>query len=254
MNKIILGDCLKAMYKIDDNSIDMILCDMPYGTTACKWDAIIDLNKMWDHYKRIIKSNGAIVLTASQPFTTILISSNIKMFKYCWYWDKINAGSFVTAKYRPLSVFEDVCIFSNNNNRVNYFPIMERAKTKYKRLRNAQYKRKEDNSNAMQSGVFKVSKNHNESLRYPKNRLVYNNRVGELNALKRIHPTQKPVKLFEYLIKTYTKKNELVLDNCAGSGTTGIACLNLKRKFILIEKDKEYYNVMRKRLKDYMKG
>ena len=247
-SKIIHGDCLVEMQKIPDKSIDMILADLPYGTTACKWDEIIPFEPLWKQYNRIIKDNGAIVLTASQPFTTALISSNIENFKYCWYWDKINSGGFATAKYKPLSVFEDICIFSKNNNKINYYPQMVLAKEKNKRPRNNTYKRKDINSQGMASGIFKTSKNHNENLRYPKNRLVYNNRVGELNALNRLAPTQKPVELFEYLIKTYTNEGDIVLDNVAGSGTTGVACINLNRDFILIEKELNYYEIIKERL------
>jgi len=242
------GDCLELMPLIPDESIDMILCDLPYGTTACKWDSILPLDKLWHEYNRIIKPDGVILLTASQPFTTTLISSNLKGFKYCWYWDKLNAGSFATAKYKPLSVFEDVCIFSKNGCKTKYFPIMEQAEEKNKRPRDRQYERKDDNSNGMGSGIFKTSDNHNEDLRYPKNRLIYNNRVGELNALNRLHPTQKPVALFEYLIRTYTNENEIVLDNTAGVFTTAIACLNTNRKYIVMEKEKEYYNKGIKRI------
>jgi len=242
------GDCLEVMKSITDGSIDMILCDLPYGTTACKWDSILPLDKLWDEYNRIIKPDGVILLTASQPFTTTLISSNLKGFKYCWYWDKLNAGSFATAKYKPLSVFEDVCIFSKNGGKTKYFPIMEQSEEKNKRPRDKQYERKDDNSNGMGSGIFKTSDNHNEDLRYPKNRLVYNNRVGELNALNRLHPTQKPVALFEYLIKTYTNEGEKVLDNCAGSGTTAIACINTNRNYILIEKEQKYFDVINERI------
>ena len=129
------GDCLVEMGKIADKSVDMILCDLPYGTTACSWDSVIPFEPLWKHYERVIKDNGAIVLTASQTFTTVLINSNFKGFKYCWYWDKVNAGSFATAKYKPLSVFEDVCVFSKNGIKTNYFPIMEIAKNENKRPR-----------------------------------------------------------------------------------------------------------------------
>ena len=246
-----LGDCLELMPLIADESIDMILCDLPYGTTACKWDSILPLDKLWKEYNRIIKPDGVILLTASQPFTTILISSNLKGFKYCWYWDKLNAGSFATAKYKPLSVFEDVCIFSKNGGKTKYFPIMEQAEEKNKRPRDRQYERKDDNSNGMGSGIFKTSDNHNEDLRYPKNRLIYDNRVGELNALNRLHPTQKPVEMFAYLIKTYTNENDIVLDNTAGSFTTAIACLQTNRKYIVMEKEKEYYNKGLKRILEW---
>jgi len=249
INEIYLGDCLELMPKhVEDKSIDMIFCDLPYGTTACKWDSVIDLDRLWSEYNRVIKDNGAIVLFSSQPFTTTLISSNIKAFKFCWYWDKINSGGFATAKHKPLSVFEDICVCSKSGNKIKYYPIMELAEEKNKRPRNKTYKRKEDNSQGMASGNFKTSKTHNENLRYPKNRLVYNNRVGELNALNRLHPTQKPLSLIEYMIKTYTNEGDLILDNTCGSGTTGLGAKNLKRDYIMMEQDPKYYEIACKRV------
>lgn len=240
---LIHADCFDVFPYIADKSVNLILCDLPYGTTACKWDSILPLDKLWNEYNRIIKQDGVILLTASQPFTTTLISSNFKGFKYCWYWDKVNAGSFATAKYKPLSVFEDVCVFSKNGGKTKYFPIMEQAEEKNKRPRDKEYIRKDDNSNGMGSGIFKTSYNHNEDLRYPKNRLIYNNRVGELNSLNRLHPTQKPLELMKYLIKTYSNEDDVVMDNCMGSNTTGLACKELNRQYIGIEKDKNYYDV-----------
>lgn len=251
MTNLIHGDCLEEMKDITDGSIDAIITDPPYGTTACKWDSVIDFGLMWEQLNRIIKPNGAVVLFASQPFTTTLISSNIKAFKFCWYWDKVNSGGFVTAKHKPLSVFEDICVFSKNGNKIKYHPIMELAQEKNKRPRNKTYKRTEDNSQGMASGNFKTSKTHNENLRYPKNRLVYNNRVGELNALKRFHPTQKPIALMEYLIKTYTNESETVLDFTMGSGTTGVAAKKLNRNFIGIEQDKKYFDIATNRIKQW---
>jgi site-specific DNA-methyltransferase (adenine-specific) len=248
INKVYLGDCLEIMPSIPDKSIDMILCDLPYGTTACKWDTIIPFEPLWKEYKRVIKDNGAIVLTASQPFTSALVMSNIKMFKYCWYWNKQNAGNFATAKYKPLSVIEDICVFAKG--RINYLPIMSNAKAENKRPRDKVYDLPICSSVGMASGKLKTSKNHDENLRYPHNILVYNNRADELNALNRLHPTQKPVALFEYLIKTYTNEGDLVLDNCAGSGTTGVACKNLNRNYILIEKEPKYYDIILKRLSE----
>tara|TARA_R110000772_G_scaffold104671_1_gene206149 strand:+ start:257 stop:1030 length:774 start_codon:yes stop_codon:yes gene_type:complete len=245
---LILGECLEEMKNIKEGSIDAIITDPPYGTTACKWDSVIDFGLQWEQLNRIIKPNGAIVLFGTQPFTSALIMSNIKGFKFCWYWDKVNSGSFATAKYRPLSVFEEVCIFSKNGNRINYYPLMELAEDKNKRPRNKTYNRKENNSQDMSSGVFKASKSHNENLRYPKNRLTYNNRTGELNSLNRSHPTQKPIALMEYLIKTYTKENETVLDFTMGSGSTGVAAKNLNRNFVGIEQDEKYFKIATERI------
>lgn len=238
------------MKTIPDKSIDAIITDPPYGTTACKWDSVIDFDLMWEQLNRIIKPNGAIVLFGSEPFSSHLRMSNIKNYKYDWIWYKMNAGGFATAKYKPLSVFESVCIFSKNGNRINYYPIMELAEDKNKRPREKTYKRKAENSQSMSSDNFKYSKTHNENLRYPQNILTYNNRVGELNSLNRVHPTQKPVLLMEYLIKTYTKENETVLDFTMGSGSTGVACKNTNRNFIGIEQDENYFNIAQQRIKE----
>ena len=248
--KLYKGDCLEVMKTISDKSIDAIITDPPYGTTACKWDSVIDFYLMWEQLNRIIKPNGAIVLFGSEPFSSHLRMSNIKNYKYDWIWDKMNAGGFVTAKYKPLSVFESVCIFSKNGNRTNYYPIMELAENKNKRPREKTNRRKAENSQSMSSGYFKCSKTHNENLRYPQNILTYNNRVGDLNSLNRVHPTQKPVLLMEYLIKTYTNENETVLDFTMGSGTTGVACKNTNRNFIGIEMDENYFNIAQKRIKE----
>ena len=236
------------MKNIDDKSIDMILCDLPYGTTACKWDIVIPFEPLWAEYNRIIKDNGCIALFGSEPFSSYLRMSNIKNYKYDWYWNKINSGGFATAKYKPLSVVEQVLIFGKR--KINYYPIMEVAEEKNKRPRDKVYKRQDSNSQGMSSGEFKTSKTHNENLRYPKNLVTYNNRIGELNSLNRLHPTQKPVALFEYLIKTYTNENELILDNCMGSGTTAVACINTNRNYIGFEKDTVYCDLANKRIEN----
>ena len=204
-------DCLEGMKLIPDKSVDMILCDLPYGTTACKWDTIIPFEPLWQQYKRIIKDNGAIVLTASQPFTSALVMSNIKNFKYCWYWNKTVAGNPLIAKYRPMGIFEDVCIFGKN--KINYYPIMEDAKQKNIRPL-SKSKKKTDLLNGIKSGEFRPSDNYNPLKRFPKNEIIISSRNKECNQLNRNHPTQKPVALLEYLIKTYTNEDMLVLDNC----------------------------------------
>ena len=232
-NKIIQGDCLEVMPNIPDKSIDMILCDLPYGTTACKWDTIIPFEPLWKEYKRIIKDNGAIVLTASQPFTSALVMSNIKMFKYCWTWDKITAKGHLVAKIRPMQQTEDVLVFGKN--KINYYPIMvDRPKNKIEIGTEC--------SRTEIMGGKSVGYTKKYIQWYPKTILKFKTERG-------LHPTQKPVALFEYLIKTYTNEGDLVLDNCAGSGTTGVACKNLGRDYILIEKDKEYVEIARKRIK-----
>lgn len=239
INKIHNGDCLELMHQIDDKSIDMILCDLPYGTTACKWDSVIPFEPLWAHYKRIIKDNGAIVLTASQPFTSALVMSNIKMFKYCLVWNKDLCKNPGLAKIRPLPSFEDICIFGKN--RIIYNPQMETG-SPYKDVRNKPTNIL--NGNEHKYGFCGNTVNViNTGTRYPKSVITIRNA-----NIKGQHPTQKPVALFEYLIKTYTNEGELVLDNCAGSGTTGIACKNTNRNFILMEKDVDYFNIAKTRV------
>ncbi len=234
INKVYLGDCLEIMPSILDKSIDMILCDLPYGTTACKWDTIISLESLWKEYKRIIKGNGAIVLTASQPFTSILVTSNIKWFKYCWVWNKAKAANYVNAKLQPLKIHEDIVVFCNGN---KYIP----QKTQGKFRKKGGYTVNREVAIA-QNPTFEFNDTY-----YPKSILDFSVAGNQDSTL---HPTQKPVALFEYLIKTYTNEGDLVLDNCAGSGTTGVACMNLKRNYILIEKEPKYYEIILKRLSE----
>jgi len=236
MNEILNGDCLELMNYISDSSIDMILCDLPYGTTACKWDTVIPFDKLWAQYERVIKPNGAIVLTASQPFTTVLINSNLKMFKYCWIWNKRFAGNFVLAKYQPQKIHEDICVFSKKTHQ--YIPQMA--------IRDKPIKM---GKNRSESGSVNLSKAKDEytgkvyTKKYPESIIEHNVRVG-----RGLHPTQKPVALFEYLIKTYTNAGDLVLDNCAGSGTTAIACINTNRNYIVMEQDEKYFDIMKARI------
>lgn len=234
IDTIIQGDCLEVMPSIPDKSIDMILCDLPYGTTACKWDTIIPFEPLWEQYKRIIKDNGAIVLTGSQPFTSALVMSNIKWFKYCWTWDKITAKGHLVAKIRPMQQTEDVLVFGKQ--KINYYPIMtNRPQNKIKTT--SEIKRTE-----IMGGKSKGYKKTYTQW-YPKTLLKFKVERG-------LHPTQKPVALFEYLIKTYTNEVDLVLDNCIGSGTTAVACINLKRHFIGIEKEPKYVEIARNRIKN----
>ena len=229
------GDCLEVMKGIKDKSVDMILADLPYGTTACKWDTIIPFEPLWEQYKRIIKDNGAIVLTASQPFTSALVMSNIKMFKYCWVWDKKKPGAIGIAKYQPLRYTEDIVVFSKKTTR--YFPQMvNREKVKVSR----NYKHSEINAPSLKE----MSENKEYTQKFPSNIIE----VSNANQNNKLHPTQKPVALFEYLIKTYTNEGDLVLDNTAGSGTTGVACKNLNRNFILIEQDEKYCDIIKERV------
>ena len=240
INTIIQGDCLEVMPKIPDKSIDMILCDLPYGTTACKWDTIIPFEPLWEQYKRIIKDNGAIVLTASQPFTSALVMSNVKMFKYEWVWDKKTGLGFLDAKYRPLKSHENVLVFGNggvsNGSKIpmKYNPQGVIPSEKVKK-NNVKYEGLHSNPSKLE---YKET-----GTNYPKSIQTFSKDNG-------LHPTQKPVALFEYLIKTYTNEGDLVLDNCAGSGTTAIACINTKRNYILIEKEKKYCEIAQKRIDD----
>ena len=238
LNQIICGDCLEVMKDMPDKSVDMILCDLPYGTTACKWDTIIPFEPLWEQYKRLIKDNGAIVLTASQPFTTSLIASNMQMFKYCWIWDKKFAGNFVNTKIAPLKTYEDVVVFGSG--KIKYFPQMTKRDKPIKSGKRA-------NSRHI-SGTDEVTIYQAEQkiydTKYPTAIINIPRRVGEKVA----HPTQKPVALFEYLIKTYTNEGEIVLDNCIGSGTTAVAALNTGRFFIGIEKEPKYVEIARQRL------
>ena len=249
--KLYQGDCLEVMKDIPDRSVDMILCDLPYNLVASKWDILIPFDKLWECYKRIIKDDGAIVLFGTQPFTTDLINSNRKWFRHINYWNKENCGNFAIAKYRPLAVVEEIVVFSNG--KLTYNPQMVQAEDKNKRPRKNGSKTKEDSTQSISSGYNRVSKTHNENLRFPKNLLTYNNRKGELNSTKRLHPTQKPVDLLEWLIKTYTNECETVLDNCMGSGSTGVACANTNRKFIGIELEENYFNIAKERIENTYK-
>jgi site-specific DNA-methyltransferase (adenine-specific) len=221
--KLYLGDCLEIMKDIPNKSIDCIICDLPYGATWQKWDNIISFDEIWKHYNRIIRDNGAIVLFASQPFTTKLINSNIKNFKYVWYWIKNIKGNYLNAKRQPLRQVEEIAVF----NKHNYFP----------------QGLKEFNKMGRRGGGARITLQNykdewfQENTNYPSNILYY-----DLDKDK-FHPTQKPVGLLEYLIKTYTNEGEVVLDNCMGSGSTGVACMNTNRKFIGIELDEKYFDI-----------
>lgn len=231
MIKLINDDCLNAMKHIPDNSIDMILCDLPYGTTACRWDTIIPFESLWKEYKRIIKNNGAIVLFSKQPFTTELIHSNLKDFKYTLVWEKDNHDNPLMAKKRFLNVTEDINIFYKKQCTYNPQGIIKINKlTKQGRGESLSQKNK------------RKTEYLQEYTNYPKNILKFK------RDLPNIHPTQKPVALLEYLIKTYTNEGDLVLDNCMGSGSTGVACINTKRNFIGIELDEKYFKIAKDRI------
>ena len=230
------GDCLERMKEIPDGSVDLILTDPPYGTTACKWDSVIPLEPMWEQLKRIIKPNGAIVMTASQPFTTILIASNMRDFKYCWVFEKSLPVGHGYAKYRPMSNHEDIVVFCDGT--TTYNPQMtSREKTRV-------YTRKEASLSGSSSMVSHDGKTRTLNGKYP----VTIQRFNTSNQKEKVHPTQKPVALMEYLIKTYTNEKETVLDFTMGSGTTGVACENLNRNFIGIEKDETYFKIAQDRI------
>ena len=244
INTVLQGDCLELMKGIPDKSIDMILCDLPYGTTACKWDTIIPFEPLWEQYKRIIKDNGAIVLTASQPFTSIAVMSNLEMFKYSWIYKKRCASNFAQAKYAPMKEHEDVLVFARG--KVNYYPIKEeRQGSGAERVKHSFSEATRHKSGEFVGAMSGEFNEMADELRYPSSVQEFNNRASGDRGL---HPTQKPVALFEYLIKTYTNEGDLVLDNCAGSGTTGVACKNTGRNYILIEKEQEYVDIINKRL------
>ena len=234
------GDCLELMKDIPDKSIDMILCDLPYGTTACKWDNVIPFEPLWEQYNRIIKDNGAIVLFGREPFTSKLITSNIKNYKHKWVWNKKQSGSYFNAKYMPLQIDEDIIVFCKL--KVKYYPIMRRGKMRKK----GGSKKQNQIANRLKTEYYTYS-----DLYYPTNILQIANCS---NRSKNVHPTQKPVALLEYLIKTYTNENETVLDNCMGSGSTGVACINTNRNFIGIELDEDYFNIAKDRIEDAGKG
>ena len=236
MNQIQIkrGDCLGLMKEIPDKSIDMILCDLPYGTTKNKWDSVIPLNKLWKQYERIIKDNGAIVLFSQMPFSAELVHSNLKLFKYEWIWQKDNGTGFLNAKKMPLKIHENILVFYKKLPLYN--PQMRTGFKPYK----CKQGRHSTNYGAYEQGHITESNGE----RYPIDIIKYKKDSG-------LHPTQKPVELLEYLIKTYTNEGETVLDNCMGSGSTGIACINTNRNFIGYELDEHYFQIAKERLEQH---
>lgn len=249
--KLYNGDCLEIMDKLiaDGVKVDAIICDPPYGTTACKWDSVIPLDKMWERLNKLIKPNGAIVLFGSQPFTSKLIHSNLKNFKHQWIWNKNSAGNMLVAKYQPLKIEEEIIVFTGKGEKVNYYPILtvnNRDRTKEKPS-----EKRSDMFSGIKSGKFFITNNNKKvTQKYPKNIINISAQATECNNYKRVHPTQKPVALLEYLIKTYTKEDELVLDFTMGSGSTGVACMNTNRDFIGIELDEKYFNIAKNRIEN----
>lgn len=249
INKVICGDCLEVMKGIPDKSIDMILCDLPYGTTACKWDVIIPFEKLWGGYERILKESNVVLLFGSEPFSTIQRMSNFEWYKYDWYWEKTKANGWQHSKNRPMTSMETISVFSSN-------PIGHSSMLKEKRMRynpqglvskGEKIVKSYWHGESMGSRINQVGKKYESFTGFPNNILKYPNIHGGGN----LHPTQKPVDLLEYLIKTYTNENQTILDNTMGSGSTMIACLNTGRKGIGIEKDKKYFDIAVKRVEEY---
>lgn len=251
IQEVWLGDCLELMKNIPDESVDMILCDLPYGTTYCSWDFVLPLDALWHQYERVIKDVGAICLFGSEPFSSTLRISNLKLFKYDWIWEKGRASGFVHAKNKPLKSHEIISVFSKGTtvhasqsiNRMKYFPQMDEGSPYKKRITQVNTGRlnhKPSDSNLKFVGTV----NENVGTRYPRSVQKFS-----MHNVGNFHPTQKPILLCEYLIKTYTNDNDLVLDNCAGSGTTLIAAKNLNRQFIGIEKEEKYYKIILERLR-----
>ncbi len=247
--RLLQGDCLNLMKDIEDQSIDMILCDLPYGTTVCKWDNVIPFDKLWKQYERIIKHNGAILLFGTEPFASKLRCSNLKLYKYDWYWKKTRPSNFFQAKFAPLNDMEIISVYSfgmtNNKSKkpsIKYYPQGIKKIDRFQKNSNTGGKVQ---NNTHTSWDKRNPIYHQTTTGYPKNYLDFP------NDTKTSHPTQKPVALLEYLIKTYTNENDLVLDNCMGSGSTGVACLETKRDFIGIELDISYFNIAKERIHNH---
>lgn len=239
--KLLKGDCLKLMQDIPDKSVDLILCDLPYGTTDCSWDTVLPFNQLWAAYDRLLKYDGAAVLFAAQPFTTQLIQSNPRAFRYCWYWLKNQPTGFTFARYQPMRKIEDICVFYRKHGTYNPqgLQVVRNAKPKQKRPPQG-------------DGVYKMDTLLHEYTpqfkNYPKNVLQFNTERG-------LHPTQKPVPLLEYLVKTYTNEGDTVLDNCMGSGSTGVAVQRVGgRHFIGIEQDESYFTLAKQRIEEAKRG
>lgn len=238
---VFYGDCLEIMKSIPDCSVDMILADLPYGTTQCKWDSVIDLEKLWLQYERIIKKNGAIVLTAQTPFDKVLGASNLNLLKYEWIWEKTSATGHLNAKKMPMKAHENVLVFYKNPPVYNY----QKTEGHERKVSKAEHK-----INCKESDVYNKGQKlttYDSTERYPRSVLKF----ASDKQKSKLHPTQKPLALMEYFVKTYSNKGDVVLDNTAGSGTTAIACLNTNRNYILIEKEKNYIDIINERIENY---
>jgi DNA modification methylase len=242
LDNIYNEDCLVGMLRIPDKSIDMVLCDLPYGTTQCKWDVVIAFDALWKQYERIIKANGVIVLTAAEPFTSVLITSNLKMFKYDLVWHKTHPKGHLNAKKAFMRAHENICVFYKKPPTYN-----PQKTTGHKRkVANTKYEKVADGSQVY--GAEKRNTKYDSDERYPLSVITISN--ADLTNV--LHPTQKPVALFEYLIKTYTNEGDTVLDNCSGSGTTAVACINTDRNYICFEKDEQHYLTSVSRVNDVL--
>jgi site-specific DNA-methyltransferase (adenine-specific) len=240
INQILYGDCLELLYNVEDKSIDMILADLPYGSTHCKWDSVIDLEQLWAHYERVIKDNGAIVLFAQTPFDKVLGYSNLKLLKYEWIWEKTQATGHLNAKKMPMKAHENILVFYKKS--PTYNPIKTIGHKR--KVSTAHHKR--NTSTGEIYGKCDNFSDYDSTERYPRTIQIFASDKQKLN----LHSTQKPLALCEYLIKTYTNEGDLVLDNVCGSGTTGVAAKRLNRNFILMEKDEEIYNIAKKRIEN----
>ncbi|NCC88578.1 MAG: site-specific DNA-methyltransferase [Clostridia bacterium] len=237
INKTYLGDCLELMPKhVEDKSIDMIFCDLPYGTTQNKWDSVIPLDKLWSEYERVIKDNGAIVLFAQTPFDKVLGASNLKLLKYEWIWEKDRASGHLNAKKMPMKAHENILVFYKK------LPTYNPQKTTGHKPSNTSGRRLKETTNY---GKFEQIISGGQTTRYPRS-------VQKVNVVNSqhgiVHPTQKPLSLIEYMIRTYTNEGDLILDNCAGSGTTGLGAKNLGRNFIMMEQDPKYFEIAKARV------
>ena len=250
--ELLHGDCLELMRDIPDSSIDMVLCDLPYGTSACKWDSVLPFDALWEQYERIIKYSGAIVLFGSEPFSSLLRTSNLKLYKYDWKWEKPNGANFLNIKYQPSKCYEDIMVFgkgaTSRSTKANmtYNPQMEIGTPYYM----VSGKQKTENGNVIGATVrspIKQVVTNNDGTRYPRAVIRF------ASDKEKLHPTQKPVKLLEYLIRTYTNEGDTVLDNCMGSGSTGVACINTNRRFVGMELDDSFYQIACKRVEEAQK-
>jgi site-specific DNA-methyltransferase (adenine-specific) len=245
--KLYNGDCLIEMAKIPDKSIDCVICDLPYGTTVCKWDVVIPFDKLWEQYRRIVKDNGAIVLFGKEPFSSMLRISNLEMYKYDWIWEKNTKSNFMQARYQPLNNVEYITVFSK--------AYAREIKDKIKMIYNPQFsygKEYKIPKTSKTTSIFSINhkngkyqhKDRDTTQRYPYVTLKFDS----VNHNQKFHPTQKPVALLEYLIKTYSNERDTILDNTMGSGSTGVACVNTNRNFIGIELNKEYFDIAKERI------